>query len=302
MSLGEYLRSVRSRLDPATLGLPGTGARRVSGLRREEVAVLTGMSADYYTRLEQGREKNPSAQIIEALARGLDLGGDERDHLFRLAGYQAPVAPARESVRPELARLLGQWQDQAAFVLTGTLDVLAPNALARALFDGFTVQDNLARMLFLDPAARSFYADWERAAESVVATLRHHSTRLPAATMDAFVQEMSEASEEFRELWVQQRVRGKTHDVKRFRHRQVGDLALGYQALDVPGSACWQVIVYDAEPGTASAEALALLRVHAQLRSAPARDGDAAAAAAPGHRSVAGSPAATEDPDAAASD
>lgn len=265
MSLGEYLRSVRSRLDPVMLGLPSTGARRVPGLRREEVAVLTGLSADYYTRLEQQREKNPSAQVIEALARGLDLRGDERDHLFRLAGFQEPVSAIRENVRPELARLLGRWQDQAAFVITGTLDVLAPNALARALFDGFAAQDNLARMLFLDPAARSFYADWDRAAESVVATLRHNSTRLPAFAMDPFVQDMSEASEEFRALWVQQRVQGKIHETKRFRHRQVGDLALGYQALDVPDSACWQVILYDAEPGTASAEAFALLRASAQL-------------------------------------
>lgn len=278
MSLGEHLRSIRSRLDPTELGLPGTGARRVTGLRREEVAVLAGMSADYYTRLEQGREENPSVQIIEALARGLGLDQDEQDHLFRLAGFQAPVRAVREQVRPELARLLGRWHDQAAFVLTGTLDVLAPNALARALFDDFSMRDNLARMVFLDPVARTFYADWNRAAESVVAALRHRSTSLSATAMEDVVQEMVEASEEFRRLWGQQRVRGKTHAVKRFHHRQVGALELGFQALDVPGSPGWQVIVYDAEPGTASAQAFALLQAYARLQ------GDEGAASAADRR------------------
>lgn len=281
MSLGEHLRSIRSRLDPAALGLPGTGARRVSGLRREEVAVLAGMSADYYTRLEQGREQNPSVQILEALARGLDLDGDEREHLFHLAGYRAPLRALRQEVRPELARLLGRWQDQAAFVLNGTLDVLAPNALARALFYDFSRQDNLARMVFLDPVARTFYADWECAAESVVADLRHRSRDLPAAVSDSVVQELGEASEEFRQLWAQQRVRGKTHAVKRFRHRGVGELTLAFQALDVPDSPGWQIIPYDAELGTASAEAFALLRASSQLRaSSTLRGGESAARAA----------------------
>ena len=265
MSLGEYLRTVRTRLTPAPLGLPSTGARRVPGLRREEVAVLTGVSADYYTRLEQGRETNPSMQIVEALARGLDLAGDERDHLFRLAGYQAPVSSGPQVVRPELARLLGRWPDQAAFVITGTLDVLAPNLLAQTLFDDFDSMDNLARMVFLDPVARSFYADWDRAAENVVATLRHNSTRVPAEVMDPFIDELTASSAPFRTLWAKQQVRGKTHEVKHFWHRQVGELRLAYQAFDVPGYASWQVICYEAEP--IAVEAFALLRANAQLRS-----------------------------------
>ncbi|TCP38954.1 helix-turn-helix protein [Tamaricihabitans halophyticus] len=261
MSIGEYLRGIRSRQAPSNLGLPDTGARRVSGLRREEVAVLAGISVDYYTRLEQGREKNPSAQIIEALARGLDLTGHEREHLFRLAGYQAPVGGIQTQVRPELARLLSRWQNQAAFVLTGTLDILAPNALTRALFSGFIRQDNLARMVFSDPAARTFYIDWDQAADNVVAALRHNSTSQPAAVFDAFIHEMCQASGDFRELWSMQQVRGKTHAVKRFHHHEIGDLSLAYQALGVPGTEGWQVIVYDAEPGTAAAEAFTLLRL-----------------------------------------
>ena len=265
MSIGPYPRSLRGRIPPESLSLPHAGVRRVPGLRREEVAVLAGVSVDYYTRLEQGREKNPSAQIVEALCRGLDLTGDERDHLFRLAGYQPPNPVVPNAVRPELTRLLEQWSDQAAFVLTGTLDIVAPNALARALFADVTHQDNLARMVFLDPAARAFYVDWERAAESVVATLRHNTTRTPAAVMDPFIRELSESSAEFARLWHEQRVRGKTHAVKRFRHRQVGDLSLEYQAFDVPETAGWQIIIYAAEPGTASAEALALLGTYTHL-------------------------------------
>ncbi|OSM43942.1 helix-turn-helix transcriptional regulator [Nesterenkonia sp. PF2B19] len=259
MSIGQYLRSLRARIQPENLSLPYAGARRVPGLRREEVAVLAGVSVDYYTRLEQGREKNPSAQIVQALCRGLDLFGAQRDHLFRLAGYQPPESAVPQAVRPELTRLLEQWSHQAAFVLTGTLDVLAPNVLARALFADFTHQDNLAQMVFLDPAARTFYTDWDRAAESVVATLRHNTTCTPASVMGPFIGELSEASAEFGRLWDEQQVRGKTHAVKRFQHRQVGALSLEYQAFEVPEAAGWQIIIYDAEPGTTSAEALALL-------------------------------------------
>lgn len=259
MSIGQYLRSLRARLQPESFSLPYAGVRRVPGLRREEVAVLAGVSVDYYTRLEQGREKNPSAQIVEALCRGLALSGDERDHLFRLAGYQPPDPVVPNTVRPELTRLLKQWSHQAAFVLTGTLDVLAPNVLAQALFADFTHRDNLARMVFRDTAARTFYTEWERAAESVVATLRHNTTRTPASVMDPFIRELSEASAEFCRLWDEQQVRGKTHAMKRFRHRQVGELSLEYQAFDVPEASGWQIIIYDAEPGTVSAEALSLL-------------------------------------------
>jgi transcriptional regulator with XRE-family HTH domain len=151
MSIGAYLRGIRSRRDPAAPGLAHTGTRRVPGLRREEAAVLAGISADYYTRIEQDRERHPSVQIVEALARGLDLTADERAHLFRLAGYAPPVPAPQETVRPELARLIGRWHDLAAFVLTGTMDVLAPNALFRALFtdqdipvDGATLIDATA--------------------------------------------------------------------------------------------------------------------------------------------------------------
>ncbi len=262
MEISEYLRALRARLEPEPLGLPDTGPRRVSGLRREEVAVLAGISVDYYRRLEQGRERNPSAQIIGSLARGLNLSAQEREHLFRLAGYSPPIQAA-DTVRPGLARQLSRWHDQAAFVLTGTLDVMVPNALARALLAPLTHADNLARAVFLDPAARTFYRDWEFVAENTVAVLRHNSTLVPASDFARLIEELSESGDRFRTLWARQHVRGKTHEAKRMHHPEVGDLTLEYHAFDIPGTPGYQVVVYDAEPGTSSAEAFALLRLRA---------------------------------------
>ena len=268
MSIAEYLRGLRGRLEPQALGLPYAGQRRVPGLRREEVAVLAGISVDYYRRLEQGREHSPSAQIIGALARGLDLAGDEREHLFRLAGYASPLQTGPEQIRPELTRLISRWHDQAAFVLTGTLDVMAPNTLAKTLFSPLGECRNLARTVFLNPASRTFYQDWDHAAVDTVAVLRHNSTLIPATVLDPFVTELAEQSQEFRSLWERQHVRGKTHAAKRLHHRDVGDLTLAYQALDIPGFPGHQVIIYDADPGSASAEALSLLRLAPQGTSA----------------------------------
>lgn len=273
MTVGDYLTTIRGQLDPEALGLPPAGQRRVSGLRREEVAVLAGISVDYYRRLEQGRERNPSKQVIEALARGLDLAGDERQHLFRLAGYSPPVDGPVDRVRPELARQLDRWHAQAAFVVSGRLDVLAPNRLARALLGPLQHSDNLARTVFLDPLGHTFYRDWDRAAESVVSVLRHNSTHVPAGYIDPLIAELSAGSDDFRQRWADtQTVRGKVHEAKRFHHPCVGDMTLTYQALDVPDSAGQQVIIYDAEPGTASAEAFALLRLQAQAEQFPAAD------------------------------
>ncbi|NDK31792.1 helix-turn-helix transcriptional regulator [Nesterenkonia haasae] len=268
MKIGDFLRSVRSRLSPEALGLPSSGQRRVAGLRREEVAVLAGISVDYYTRLEQGREQHPSHQIIESLARGLNLSGDEREHLFRLAGYSPPAGTAADKVKPELARQMGRWRDQAAFVLSGTLDILAPNPLAQALFHSFTEKDNLARMIFLDPAARTFYRQWDYAADSTVAALRHNSTRVPETIFTPVIRDLAEASDEFRLLWERQQVRGKTHAAKHLHHSGVGDLTLEYLAFDIPEAPGQQLIVYDAEPGTNSAQAFSMLQAYSPAHHA----------------------------------
>lgn len=174
-ALGEFLRARREALGPQDVGLPGHGRRRVPGLRREEVALLAGVSPDYYMRLEQGRETSPSPQVVDAIATALRLDDAAHDHLRRLprAAHARRGFPAdHDRVSPALRRLLDSWPDTPAFVLGPALDVLAHNALAAALHSGFQRFDNLARMVFLDPAGRAFHRDRERAARSCVAELR----------------------------------------------------------------------------------------------------------------------------------
>jgi transcriptional regulator with XRE-family HTH domain len=158
-SMAEFLAGRRAHVDPAVAGVPVHGHRRVAGLRREEVAVRAGVSVDYYTRLEQGREMHPSRQVLDALAAALMLEDDAREHLHRLGGA-LPVSrhPASSmGVSPELLRLLSELRDSPALVLDQTLDVLARNRLCDRLHDGFAIIDNSARMVFLDPAGRTFY-------------------------------------------------------------------------------------------------------------------------------------------------
>ncbi|AEW99592.1 putative DNA-binding protein (plasmid) [Streptantibioticus cattleyicolor NRRL 8057 = DSM 46488] len=173
--LGEFLRSRRSALRPDEIGMASHGTRRVPGLRREEVAVLAGVNADYYTRLEQGRERRPSSQVLDALSRALRLDDDARAHLYRLAGTvpDEPAAPVPDQVSATLRQLMDGYTHTPAFVLDRTLDILAANALADALYAPFHPADNLARMTFADPAGRTFYQEWHKAAQAVVANLRH---------------------------------------------------------------------------------------------------------------------------------
>jgi transcriptional regulator with XRE-family HTH domain len=260
--LGAFLAARRARLTPDDVGMASTGTRRVAGLRREEVAVLAGMSADYYTRLEQGRERNPSPAVLDAIARALDLGPDARDHLARLAG--APLGTTPAPARPQVARglkdLLDAWPDTPAVVINHRLDLLARNALADAFYRDFADAGNYARMTFLDPAGRTFFTDWERAAQAGVANLRLALGRDPhdRAALD-LIAELSEQAPEFRSLWERNDVRGKTHEAKTFRHQAVGELTLSYHAFDVRGAPDQQLIVYRAEPHSRSAEALKLL-------------------------------------------
>jgi len=258
-ALGEFLSARRAALDPAAAGLSYDGYRRVAGLRREEVAVLASVSVDYYTRLEQGREHHPSAPVIEALCRALRLDGDARDHLYRLAGT-LPLLHTRTTpheVSAELRLLLTQLGASPALVLNARLDVLARNDLAAALHRGFTLRDNSARMLFLDPLGRSFYADWRRTAEGTVASLRLAAGQAPDDhELSDLVDELCVASGEFRTLWGSQMVRAKTNEVKRFRHPDVGDLQLTYQSFDVRDVPGQQFVVFGAQPGTSSAEKL----------------------------------------------
>ncbi|WP_395297797.1 helix-turn-helix domain-containing protein [Kitasatospora hibisci] len=260
--LGEYLRARREQLPPGLAGITSAGHRRVSGLRREEVALLAGVSTDYYTRLEQGRERNPSRQLLHAVARALQLDEDALAHLLHLT---APPGPRRrrrgpEQVSPALRQLLGSLATPG-LVLGRSLDVLALNPCARALYAPFARTDNLLRMTFLDPAARSFHRDWDEAARASVATLRSAAGRdRDERGLIELVGELALKSDEFRVLWARHEVHGKSDGSKRFRHPQLGDLDLHYETFTVNSSPEQQLVVYQATPDTASAEGLALLR------------------------------------------
>ncbi|MFE4059280.1 helix-turn-helix transcriptional regulator [Streptomyces sp. NPDC059096] len=274
--LGDFLRTRRAALLPQDVGMASYGARRVAGLRREEVAVLAGMNADYYTRLEQGRERNPSPQVLDALSRALRLDTDARAHLFRLAGAvpgDRPAAHAAEGVGPALRQLMDGYPNTPAFVMNRTLDLLATNALADALFAPFEPADNLARMAFHDPAGRHFYRDWEYAAQATVANLRQAVGFDPGnPRLRELVDTLGEHSTEFARLWNAHTVRGKTLDAKRLLHPDIGPLALTYQAFDVRDAPGQQLVIYHAEPGSPSAQGLDLLgSIHATRREAGPR-------------------------------
>ncbi|MEU0132583.1 helix-turn-helix transcriptional regulator [Streptomyces sp. NPDC006296] len=260
--LGDFLRARRARLRPVDVGLASYGRRRVAGLRREEVAVLAGMNGDYYARLEQGRERSPSPQILESLGGALRMDGQAREHLFRLAGT-APEGgrpQPRETVSPALRQLLDGHRTAAAFVLNPAHDFLASNALADALFSPFGHMDSMARTAFLDPAARRFFTPWERAGEAVVAGLRHATGLYPHyRRLHDVIASLSEESEEFAALWSSHSVHGKSRAVKDLLHPDVGPLTLSYQTFDVRGAPGQQLVIYQAEPSSPSDRALSLL-------------------------------------------
>ncbi len=242
---GEYLRRRRAELQPTDVGLPDTAFRRVQGLRREEVARLAGVSTDYYTRLEQGRDLSPSEAVLDALARALELDDAGRAHLQHLAH---PARRARrqtravQRVRPSVQSMLDAWTGQPAFVLGRRGDVLATNALARALltdFDAMPYRDrNLTRWILLDPAARDLYVDWAQIASEMVAILRLDAGAHPDdACTTELVGELTLKSPEFSRWWSQHKVLDRTWGHKRFRHPIVGRLEIDYEALHLSGDA-----------------------------------------------------------------
>jgi transcriptional regulator with XRE-family HTH domain len=213
----EFLTSRRAKLKAADVGLPDYGPRRVPGLRREEVAVLAGVSVPYYTRLERGDLAGASDSVLEALARALQLDDAERAHLFDLARASQPIGPpprrrpAKQRIRPSVQQLLDAMTGAAAHIGNRRLDILGANALGRALylemFDG-QQRPNAARYVFLDPRAREFYLDWERTTRDVVASLRSAAGRNPYdRDLTDLVGELSTRSEPFRQLWACHEVR-----------------------------------------------------------------------------------------------
>jgi hypothetical protein len=268
----DFLATRRARITPEQAGLlPGGGRRRVPGLRREEVAVLAGVSTEWYTRLEKGHIAGVSEDVLEAVARALQLDEAERTYLFDLA--RAAIKPARTPqrrsrthVQPRVQWMLDSMTGSAAFVANGRLDIVAANSLGRALhsplFETPRRPANFARFQFLDTRARDFYPDWEGAANITVALLRAEAGRHPGdAQLRELVGELSTVSEEFRTRWAAHNVRIHHNGAKQFRHPVVGTLDLGYHTLDLPTEdhRGLRLTIYTAEPGTPSEDALKLL-------------------------------------------
>lgn len=261
--VGDFLKARREALKPRDVGLPEHGRRRVPGLRREEVAMLAGVSSDYYMRLEQGRETSPSNQVIDAIAGALRLDDEAHDHLRRLvrAPQERRSAPdGHGRISTGLLQMIDAWPDMPAFILGPAMDVLAHNALAAALHSGFQQFDNLARMVFLDPAGRSFYQEWDQTARSCAAELRAAYGYAPDSSRIAEVVDVLRAnSPEFAELWARHEVRGKTQQAKHLTHPEVGALEIRFSAFTVNGAPHQQLVVYQAEPASATAAAFAEL-------------------------------------------
>lgn len=266
--IAEFLTSRRARIAPERVGLPTFGKRRVPGLRREEVASLAGVSIDYYKRLERGHVSGVSESVLEALGRALQLDDAERAHLFDLARAASPASPRRprpvqHRVRPVIQTILDAI-GTPALVRNSRVDYIAANRLGRALyaplFDSRERPANSARFTFLDPAAVTFYPEWERVANDLVAHLRSEAGRNPYDRgLSDLVGELSTRSDEFRTRWAAHNVRFHRTGIKRIRHPVVGEMSLSYEAMELPADAGLTVSIYAAVPGSDSAQALDIL-------------------------------------------
>jgi transcriptional regulator with XRE-family HTH domain len=281
----EFLATRRAKITPEQAGVPLYGQRRrVPGLRREEVAQLAGVSTDYYTRLEKGNLASASDGVLDAIARALHLDEAERAHLLDLAraaraGGREPRRRPQPSVRPSIQRILDSMTTTAAFVRNGRLDVLAANALCRALyapvFDDALFTDarrspNLARFNFLDLRSRDFYPDWDGSADTTVAILRTEAGRDPYdRALTDLVGELATRSEAFRTRWAAHDVRLHRSGVKHVRHPEVGEITLAFDALELPAERGLQLTAYTAEPGSPDEEKLALLASWAATTAQP---------------------------------
>jgi transcriptional regulator with XRE-family HTH domain len=260
-AIGDFLRARRAQVKPQDVGLRVMGARRVEGLRREEVAMLAGISADYYLRLEQGRDRHPSVQVLEAIARVLQLDEAATAYLIEISSPKPrrPRRPRRETVPVGIAQLLGVI-GLPAFVEGRCFDVLAANDLATALSPNLQVGENRMLAVFLDESERALYPEWENATAMLVAGFRESvGTAVDDPRFVQLVGELSIASERFRTLWARHDVTSREGMPTRLEHPQVGELTLRREKLHVGGSDGLVLVVYHAEPGTDSAEKLALL-------------------------------------------
>ncbi|MGW1794656.1 helix-turn-helix domain-containing protein [Streptomyces sp. NPDC001984] len=266
--LSEFLRSRRARLKPEDVGLPDFGRhRRVPGLRREELAQLAGVSVAYYTRLEQGNGRNVSAEVLDSIARALRLTDAEHAHLTHLAKpkqHKKKAAGRTQQVRGALRQLLDTMDGVPAYVTGRRSEILAWNRMAVALFGDWgelpVTERNWARLVFLRPDYRDLFVDWEQKAIDIVCSLRMDAGCYPDdPRLSAIVGELSVKSADFRRLWATHDVKEKSYGVKRLHHPLVGELSLNYETLKVADDSDQSLIVYHAEPGSLSADALRLL-------------------------------------------
>lgn len=266
----DFLTTRRARISPEQAGLPNFGGRRrVAGLRREEVAMLAGVSVDYYTRLERGNLSGVSESVLDALARALALDEAERAHLRNLARAESTPQRARRSsptpvLRPNVQLVLDALVMAPAYVRNGRLDVLGSNALARAVFphvfDGGGTLPNLARAQFLDGRSDAFFIEREKSANDCVAILRAEAGRNPFdKVLTDLVGELCTRSDDFRQRWARHDVRQHRTGVKRFRHPLVGEMDLGYEVLELAGEPDLHMLVYTAAVGTPAHDSLRLL-------------------------------------------
>lgn len=271
----DFLVSRRAKLAPERVGLPTGRRRRVPGLRREEVAVLAGVSIEWYTRLEKGHISGVSEDVLEAVARALLLNEDERTYLLDLARAARPARrrPQRRkdvTIPAPVQWMLDSMTMAPAFVRSGHLDIVASNALCRALyspmFDSDTTRErgcaNFPRYFFLDPGSLDFFADWEEGARATVAVLRAEAGREPHdRALRELVGELSTLSSEFRTMWASHDVRIRHEGVKRLNHPEFGRVEMTFRSLDLPlpPRAVHDLVIYTAEPGTPSEDRLRLL-------------------------------------------
>lgn len=269
--LGDYLRARRGQVTPAEVGLVPGPRRRVAGLRRDELALLAGISSEYLQRLEQGRDKHPSTEVLDAIARALRLDAKATAYLYHLA-HPTPRShdeQQAEQVSAAIAELIDQFP-MPAIVVSRYQDVLAANPIARALSPGFQVGRNLSRWRFLDPAAKQVYPDWDEATALAVGGLRELSADDPDdPRLRALIYELSSRSERFKQLWEQAAV-GYTKGINHMRHPVVGDLYLTRSKLDLPHSGGQHILTFHAQPNSTSAHALDQLR--ASLPTNPVSD------------------------------
>jgi transcriptional regulator with XRE-family HTH domain len=264
----DFLATRRAKITPEQAGLPVYGAnRRVTGLRREEVALLAGISVEYYTRLERGNVGTVSDSVLEGVAHALQLDEAERDHLFRLmrtAATRRPSrrTPSRRRVRPTIQRML-DLMPMPAYLRNGRFDILAANDLGKALYSPLYEESetpNSARFVFLSPAASEFFLDFDKVQNDAVAFLRVEAGRVPYdKELQDLIGELSTRSETFRQRWAAHDVRYHRTGTKRLHHPLVGDLALDFEAFELPGDEGQRLNVYTAPPDSPTAEALAML-------------------------------------------